>query len=119
MSKQEKLFSINSEYFALSLFVVLVENNFIFKKSLLFIKKSSIAFSLIHLTSLNEKYFNPFLKYSANNKEQFSKDKSTKLLAPYIFKPDIYIEETKQDFIEGKDTVLNFALKHFKTQKSL
>lgn len=68
---------------------------------------------------ISEKYFNPFLKYSANNKEQFSKDKSTELLAPYIFKPDIYIEETKQDFIEGKDTVLNFALKHFKTQKSL
>lgn len=69
--------------------------------------------------AISEKYFNPFLKYSANNKEQFSKDKSTELLAPYIFKPDIYIEETKQDFIEGKDTVLNFALKHFKTQKSL
>ena len=33
MYNQEKLFSINSEYFALSLFVVLVENNFIFKKS--------------------------------------------------------------------------------------
>ena len=69
--------------------------------------------------SYNEHGISRFLKYSANNKEQFSKDKSTELLAPYIFKPDIYIEETKQDFIEGKDTVLNFALKHFKTQKSL
>ena len=55
-------------------------------------------------------YFNPFIGYSASNKKDFAEAKTDELLKPVIFKPDIYVEQSKEDFIDGEDTALNYAI---------
>lgn len=54
-------------------------------------------------------YFDPTRQIKISTKEDFKKlDKS--LLEEIIFKPDYYITQTKDDFINNKDTILEFAL---------
>lgn len=60
--------------------------------------------------SISGCYFNPFIGYSVRNKKDFAETKTDELLKPVIFKPDIYVEQSKEDFIKGKDTALNYAL---------
>lgn len=36
----------------------------------------------------------------------------SEVFKPVIFKPDNYVENTKEDFINNKDKVLEFALKN-------
>lgn len=55
-------------------------------------------------------YFNPFIGYSARNKKDFAETKTDALLKPVIFKPGIYVEQSKEDFINGEDTALNYAI---------
>ena len=62
--------------------------------------------------SISGCYFNPIVNYGARSKEQFMKTKSTDILTPYIFKPDVYITQSKNDYINNIDTVLNYALKY-------
>lgn len=60
--------------------------------------------------SVSECYFHPFLGFSAESKEEFQKEVTERLLKPMIFKPDILINETKEDYINGIDTILNYAI---------
>lgn len=58
---------------------------------------------------VSEMYFDPIRKIEVATKENFKKlDKS--ILEDTIFKPDYFITQTKEDFINNKDTILDFAL---------
>lgn len=58
---------------------------------------------------VSEMYFDPIRKIEVATKENFKKlDKS--ILEDAIFKPDYFITQTKEDFINNKDTILEFAL---------
>lgn len=58
---------------------------------------------------VSEMYFDPIRKIEIATKENFKKlDKS--ILEDVIFKPDYFITQTKEDFINNKDTILEFAL---------
>ena len=64
--------------------------------------------------SVSECYFNPLLNYSARSKEEFKKGVTKEIIEPYIFHPDILVLETKEDYIDGIDTILNFAIQYSK-----
>ena len=58
---------------------------------------------------VSEMYFDPTRKIEIKTKEEFKKiDKS--LLEDIIFKPNYFVTQTKEDFINNKDTILDFAL---------
>ncbi len=58
---------------------------------------------------VSEMYFDPTRQIEIKTKEDFEKlDKS--ILEDTIFKPDYFVTQTKEDFISGKDTILEFAL---------
>ena len=54
-------------------------------------------------------YFIPSMNIKISDKYELSKLDS-KIFEPVIFKPDYYVESTKEDFINNKDRVLVFAL---------
>ena len=54
-------------------------------------------------------YFIPSMNIKISDKYELSKLDS-KIFKPVIFKPDYYVESTKEDFINNKDRVLEFAL---------
>mgnify|MGYP002516008473 FL=1 len=60
--------------------------------------------------SISGCYFNPFIHYTARTKEKLLETKTSELLKPYIFEPDINVSQNKSDYINGIDTVLNYAL---------
>ena len=68
--------------------------------------------------SVSECYFNPLLNYSASSKEEYKNEVTNEILVPYIFHPDILIEEKKEDYMQNIDTILNFALKYSKTMNN-
>lgn len=67
-----------------------------------------------HGFSSSEAYFHPFLGWSAESKEEFSSEVTDELLSPVIFKPDILVEENKDDYLNGIDTILNYAISYSK-----
>lgn len=67
-----------------------------------------------HHFSSSECYFHPFLGWSASSKEEFQKEATIELLKPCIFKPDILIEQDKEDYLQEIDTILNYALEYSK-----
>ncbi len=69
-----------------------------------------------HSFSVSECYFHPFLGWSASSKKEFNEEVTASLLIPHIFKPDILIEERKEDYILGIDTILNYALNYSKNK---
>ncbi len=64
--------------------------------------------------SISGCYFNPIVNYGARSKKEFMETKSKEILTPYIFKPDVYVIQNEKDYIEGVDTVLDYALKYSK-----
>ena len=56
-------------------------------------------------------YFIPSMNIKISDKYELSKLDS-KIFEPVIFKPDYYVESTKEDFINNYDRVLEFALKN-------
>lgn len=56
-------------------------------------------------------YFIPGMDMKISNKEDIEKIDS-EVFKPVIFKPDYYVKSTKEDFINNKDKVLEFALKN-------
>ena len=56
-------------------------------------------------------YFIPSMNIKISDKYELSKLDS-KIFKPVIFKPDYYVESTKEDFINNYDRVLEFALKN-------
>ena len=61
-------------------------------------------------------YFNLCMHIQANSKEQFNNLVTDDILKPIIFKPDILVKQTKDDYINGIDTVLDYAIKYSKTK---
>lgn len=68
-----------------------------------------------HNFMVSECYFHPTLGWSASSKEEYNREVTDELIKPYIFKPDILIEQTKEDYVQGIDTILNYALEYSKT----
>lgn len=68
-----------------------------------------------HSFSISECYFNPMIDLGIRSKEEFKKEMTEEMLIPHIFKPDIYIEQTEEDYINGVDTILNYALEYSET----
>ena len=68
--------------------------------------------------SVSECYFNPLLNYSVRSKNEYKNEVTNEISAPYIFHPDILIEEKKEDYMQNIDTILNFALKYSKTMNN-
>ena len=60
--------------------------------------------------SVSECYFHPFAFWSASSKEEFKNEATLELLKPLIFKPDILVNESKEDYINGVDTILEYAI---------
>lgn len=54
--------------------------------------------------SISERYFYPLCNIGIKSKEEFKLKMTEDILLPYIFKPDILIEETIEDYILGIDT---------------
>ncbi len=69
-----------------------------------------------HYFSASECYFHPFLGWSASSKEEFQREATEELLSPFIYKPDILIEERKEDYMQGIDTILDYAIEYSKTK---
>ena len=67
-----------------------------------------------HYFSVSECYFHPFIGVSASSKEEFNEIITDEIRKPYIFHPDIEVKETKEDYLNGIDTILNYALKYSK-----
>ena len=67
--------------------------------------------------SISKCYFNPFEGLSIKSKNDFVKNVTKEMLIPVIFKPDILINETKEDYISGKDTKLEYAIDYSKEIK--
>lgn len=58
---------------------------------------------------VSEMYFDPTRQIKISTKEDFNKlDKS--LLEEIIFKPNYFVTQTKEDFINDKDSILEFAI---------
>lgn len=64
--------------------------------------------------SISGCYFDPSINYSSRNKDDFLKTKTDEILKPHIFKPDIYVEQSREDFIKGNDTILDYAINYCK-----
>ena len=60
--------------------------------------------------SVSECYFHPFAFWNASSKEEFKNEATLELLKPLIFKPDILVNESKEDYINGVDTILEYAI---------
>lgn len=69
-----------------------------------------------HYFSASECYFHPFLGWGASSKEEFQREATEELLSPFIYKPDILIEERKEDYMQGIDTILDYAIEYSKTK---
>lgn len=69
-----------------------------------------------HWFSISKCYFHPFAGWSASSKEEFQSEVNDELLAPCIFGPDVLIEETEEDYVEGVDRILNYAIDCSKTK---
>lgn len=69
-----------------------------------------------HYFSVSECYFHPFLGWSASSKDEFQKEVTNEILSPCIFSPNVLIKETKEDYIQGIDTILNYAIEYSKTR---
>ena len=69
-----------------------------------------------HYFSVSERYFNPFLKAQATTKEEFL-NLPEEVKKPIIFHPDVLVEQTKEGYINGVDTILEYALNYIKQKK--
>ena len=63
--------------------------------------------------SVSECYFNPFERRTASSKEEFKSIEQDEK-KDIIFKPNIEIKQSKDDFINNIDTILNFAIEYSK-----
>lgn len=68
-----------------------------------------------HYFSISERYFNRFMNVQATTKEEYT-NLSDEVKKPIIFQPDIIVTQTKDDYVNGIDTVLEYALEYVKTK---
>lgn len=63
-----------------------------------------------HWFSSSSWFLAPNIGWSASSKEEYEYEVNDKIVTPVFFKPDIYVEQNKEDYINGIDTILNYAL---------
>lgn len=69
-----------------------------------------------HWFSSSESFLAPNFGWSASTKEEYSSEVTNELITPVFFKPDIYMEQSKEDYIAGVDTILEYALNYTKSK---
>lgn len=67
-----------------------------------------------HYFSISEHYYHPIYGIVLQTKDEYKEQVNEVMLLPYIFEPDIKIELTKEDFVNGYDPILTFALEYQK-----
>ena len=70
-----------------------------------------------HYFSISERYFNPFMNTQATTKEEYI-DLPDEVKKPIIFHPDIIVAQKKDDYVNGIDTVLEYALNYIKSKEN-
>lgn len=63
-----------------------------------------------HWFSSSSCFLAPNIGWSVSSKEEYESEANDEIVTPVFFKPDIYVEQSKEDYINGIDTVLNYAL---------
>lgn len=63
-------------------------------------------------------FFAPNYEWSASSKEEYESEVRDEFITPVIFIPDVYIEQSKEDYLNGIDNVLEYALS-MENEKSL
>lgn len=63
-------------------------------------------------------FFAPNYEWSASSKEEYESEVRDEFITPVIFMPDVYIEQSKEDYLNGIDNVLEYALS-MENEKSL
>ena len=58
-----------------------------------------------------------YLSICACNKEEYKNNINEDVLKPIIFKPDIYVKQTIEDYLNNIDTVLNYAIEYSKVKE--
>ena len=62
-----------------------------------------------HWFSSSYCFLAPNFGWSASSKEEYSSEVTNKLITPVFFKPDIFVEQSKEDYMLGIDTILEYA----------
>lgn len=55
-------------------------------------------------------FFAPNYEWSASSKEEYKSEVRDEFITPVIFMPDVYIEQSKEDYLNEIDNVLEYAL---------
>ena len=67
-----------------------------------------------HWFSSSSSFLAPNIGWSVSSKEEYLSKATEEKVTPVFFKPDIYIEQSKEDYLNGVDTILNYALSYNK-----
>lgn len=70
-----------------------------------------------HYFSSSSWYLAPNIGWSASSQEEYASEVTEEILKPVYFKPDIEIEQTKEDYINGIDTVLSYTFEMLNSKK--
>lgn len=70
-----------------------------------------------HYFSSSSWYLAPNIGWSASSQEEYASEVTKEILKPVYFKPDIEIEQTKEDYINGIDTVLSYTFEMLNSKK--
>ncbi|MDO4742142.1 MAG: hypothetical protein Q4A79_02090 [Candidatus Saccharibacteria bacterium] len=62
--------------------------------------------------SSSESFLAPNFGWGASSKEEYSSRATKDFIIPVFFKPDIFMEQSKEDFMAGVDTVLEYTIKN-------
>lgn len=55
-------------------------------------------------------FFAPNYEWSASSKEEYESEVRDEFITPVIFMPDVYIEQSKEDYLNGIDSVLEYVM---------
>jgi len=72
-----------------------------------------------HEFTVSRSYLDPCRHIQANTKEEYDERITEELRVPIIFKPDIEIKQTIEDYLNDVDTVLEYALKYSKQNRKV
>ncbi len=70
-----------------------------------------------HPFSISECYFHPFIGLEVSSKEKYNEKVTDEIRKPHIFHPDIEVKQTKEDYLNNVDSILEYALEYSKKQK--
>lgn len=71
------------------------------------------------LFTISEHYYHPLLNVSFKSKSEYQNGITPEIAQDYIFKPDIYVKESLQDFLNNNDPVLEKALELAKEKRKV